>query len=128
MRISDWSSDVCSSDLRFADWSKKNTPKNSRQALLAFNGDVYEGLDAASLNTRQLEYAQSHIRILSGLYGLLRPLDLMQPYRLEMGTKLPNPAGSNLYAFWGDQVANTLTQVAIDNKSDRKSTRLNYSP
>lgn len=102
---------------RFADWSKKFTLKNSKQALLAFNGDVYEGLDAASLNARQLDYAQSHIRILSGLYGLLRPLDLMQPYRLEMGTRLPNPAGKDLYAFWGDRLTDTLNQLATENKA-----------
>lgn len=102
---------------RFADWSPKFTLKNSKQAMLAFNGDVYEGLDAASLNARQLTYAQSHIRILSGLYGVLRPLDLMQPYRLEMGTKLANPAGKDLYAFWGDTVTTTLNQTMAERDS-----------
>ncbi|WP_211462024.1 peroxide stress protein YaaA [Collimonas silvisoli] len=95
---------------RFASWSKKFTSANSKQAIMAFNGDVYEGLDAASLNTTQLNYAQSRIRILSGLYGVLRPLDRMQPYRLEMGTSLANPRGKNLYAFWGDTVTQALNQ------------------
>jgi cytoplasmic iron level regulating protein YaaA (DUF328/UPF0246 family) len=96
---------------RYACWSPKFTRKNAKQAILAFNGDVYEGLDALSLNARQLDYAQSHIRILSGLYGVLRPLDLMQPYRLEMGTRLANPRGKDLYAFWGDLVTNALNEV-----------------
>lgn len=98
---------------RFAAWSTKFTVKNAKQAILAFNGDVYEGLNAKGFNDRQLDYAQSHLRILSGLYGLLRPLDLMQPYRLEMGTKLANAAGKDLYAFWGDTVTETLNaQIA----------------
>lgn len=96
---------------RYASWSPKFTRKNAKQALLAFNGDVYEGLQASSLSATQLDYAQSHIRILSGLYGVLRPLDLMQPYRLEMGTRLPNPAGRDLYAFWGETVTETLNQL-----------------
>src|SRR5688572_22754945 len=82
---------------RFASWSTSFDSSNSKQAILAFNGDVYEGLDAPSLNAKQLDYAQNHIRILSGLYGLLRPLDLMQPYRLEMGTALATKKGKNLY-------------------------------
>lgn len=102
---------------RYASWSPKFTKKNSKQAILAFNGDVYEGLDAPSLKPRQLEYAQSHIRILSGLYGVLRPLDLMQPYRLEMGTKLANPRGKDLYAFWGELVTDRLNEVLADQKS-----------
>lgn len=93
---------------RYASWSKKFNFDNSRQALLAFNGDVYEGLDAATLNEKQLVWAQDHVRILSGLYGVLRPLDLMQPYRLEMGTKLPNAQGKDLYAFWAAEVTNAL--------------------
>jgi cytoplasmic iron level regulating protein YaaA (DUF328/UPF0246 family) len=93
---------------RYASWSRKFTVKNAKQAVLAFNGDVYEGLDAASLNAKQLDYVQGHVRILSGLYGMLRPLDLMQPYRLEMGTKLANPYGRDLYAFWGDEVTQAL--------------------
>lgn len=93
---------------RYAEWSTRFTPKNAKQAMLAFNGDVYEGLDAGSLDAGQLDYAQTHIRILSGLYGLLRPLDLMQPYRLEMGTRLANPAGKDLYAFWGDEITQAV--------------------
>lgn len=85
---------------RYADWSPKHTQPDAKQAILAFNGDVYEGLDASTLNKKQLAYVQDHVRVLSGLYGVLRPLDLMRPYRLEMGTKLANPAGKDLYAFW----------------------------
>ena len=90
---------------RFAAWRTPFTPANAKQAVLAFNGDVYEGLDAGSLSADDLQYAQQHLRILSGLYGVLRPLDLMQPYRLEMGTKLANVRGKDLYAFWGERVA-----------------------
>jgi len=93
---------------RYADWSPRFTTKNSKQAILAFDGDVYDGLQAAGLNEKQLAHAQSHIRILSGLYGVLRPLDLMQPYRLEMGTRLANPHGKDLYAYWGDTVTRSL--------------------
>lgn len=91
---------------RFAAWQPEFTADNSKQAVLAFNGDVYEGLDAATLTAAQLDWAQDHLLILSGLYGLLRPLDWMQPYRLEMGTTWPNPRGKDLYAWWG----NTLTE------------------
>lgn len=93
---------------RYGAWSPKFSTKNSKQAVLAFNGDVYEGLQANSLNAEQLDWAQSHLAILSGLYGLLRPLDWMQPYRLEMGTKLANPRGKDLYAWWGDTLAEHL--------------------
>lgn len=89
---------------RYQSWTREFTPQNAKQAVLAFMGDVYEGLDAASLAPGQFDYLSQHLRILSGLYGLLRPLDLMQPYRLEMGTKLPNPRGKDLYAFWGDEL------------------------
>lgn len=102
---------------RFASWSRKFTTKNAKQAILAFNGDVYEGLDASTLDPRQLDYAQSHIRILSGLYGILRPLDLMQPYRLEMGTRLANARGKDLYAFWGGQVTEVLNNAIAKKKS-----------
>jgi hypothetical protein len=102
---------------RYANWSKKFNFDNSRQALLAFNGDVYEGLDAATLNEKQLVWAQDHLRILSGLYGVLRPLDLMQPYRLEMGTKLPNPRGKDLYAFWAAEVTSALNASLQAQKS-----------
>ncbi|MDO6462428.1 peroxide stress protein YaaA [Granulosicoccaceae sp. 1_MG-2023] len=93
---------------RFKDWSVPFTPDNARPALFAFKGDVYEGLDAYSLKAAEIDYAQQHLRMLSGLYGLLRPLDLMQPYRLEMGTKLPNPGGRNLYEFWGSDITERL--------------------
>jgi len=83
-------------------WHTPFTPANARIALSAFNGDVYEGLAAHTLRREDAEFAQGHVRILSGLYGLLRPLDLMQPYRLEMGTRLENPRGRDLYAFWGE--------------------------
>ena len=96
---------------RYASWSKKFSFSNARQAVLAFNGDVYEGLDAGSLSEKQLGWAQDHLRILSGLYGLLRPLDLMQPYRLEMGTRLANKRGKDLYAFWGDTLTEALNET-----------------
>ncbi|MDD2885219.1 MAG: peroxide stress protein YaaA [Dechloromonas sp.] len=87
---------------RYAEWSLPLTPDNAKQAVLAFDGDVYDGLAARTLNAEDLDFAQQHVRILSGLYGILKPLDLMQPYRLEMGTKLANAAGKDLYAFWGE--------------------------
>ena len=95
---------------RYAEWTPTFTPENARQAVLAFNGDVYEGLEAPSLSAKQLDWAQQHVAILSGLYGVLRPLDLMQPYRLEMGTRLKTDAGANLYAFWGDSIAQYLNE------------------
>ena len=95
---------------RYGAWSRTFSADNSKQALLAFNGDVYEGLDAGSLSQADLDWAQTHVGILSGLYGILRPLDWMQPYRLEMGTKLPNPRGKDLYAWWGDTLAEHLNQ------------------
>ena len=98
---------------RYAEWSKKFSTKNSKQAILAFNGDVYEGLDAATLSKKQLKFSQDHLRVLSGLYGVLRPLDLMQPYRLEMGTSLPNSRGKDLYSFWGDRVTLKLIITKI---------------
>jgi hypothetical protein len=93
---------------RYASWSRPFAPDNAKQALLAFNGDVYEGLDAKSLTEADLAWAQDHLRILSGLYGVLRPLDLMQAYRLEMGTRLTNPRGKNLYEFWGERITDEL--------------------
>jgi uncharacterized protein len=93
---------------RYAAWSSRATQKNARQAVLAFNGDVYDGLDAKTLRADDLAWAQDHVCILSGLYGVLRPLDLMQPYRLEMGTALKGPHGGNLYRFWGSQIADYL--------------------
>lgn len=95
---------------RFTEWQTPFTPDNAKQAVFAFNGDVYSGLDADSLDTKALQYAQDHMRILSGLYGVLRPLDLMQPYRLEMGTRLQNERGKDLYQFWGDIITEQLNQ------------------
>ncbi|PVZ90231.1 peroxide stress protein YaaA [Serratia sp. S1B] len=95
---------------RFQDWQTEFDLANARQAIFAFKGDVYTGLDAYALNDPQLDFAQQHLRMLSGLYGLLRPLDLMMPYRLEMGTKLHNPRGSNLYEFWGKRITNMIQQ------------------
>lgn len=89
---------------RFQNWEPPFTNANAKSALFAFRGDVYVGLDADTLNSTQLNYAQQHLRLLSGLYGLLKPLDLIQPYRLEMGTKLKNPRGNNLYDFWGERL------------------------
>ncbi len=102
---------------RFGEWSKKFTAKNSKQAILAFNGDVYEGLDAASLSAKALDYTQEHVRVLSGLYGVLKPLDLMQPYRLEMGTSFKNIVGKDLYAFWGDKITLALKEELEKQKS-----------
>ena len=93
---------------RYQAWSPKFTAKNAKQAVLAFNGDVYGGLDAKTLAAKELAWLQDHVCILSGLYGVLRPLDYMQPYRLEMGTQLVNARGKNLYAFWGCQIAEHL--------------------
>ena len=96
---------------RYEQWSRPFTPDNAKQAVLAFNGDVYEGLDAPSLQPDELAWAQDHLRILSGLYGVLRPLDLMQAYRLEMGTRLDNARGKNLYAFWGERITDELNRL-----------------
>lgn len=100
---------------RYQAWKPQFTAGNSRQAVLAFNGDVYEGLQARSLSADDLGWAQRHVAILSGLYGVLRPLDRMQPYRLEMGTRLATAAGSTLYQYWGPQIAEHLnTQLQSD--------------
>ena len=95
---------------RYAAWRPRFTATNARQAVMAFNGDVYEGLQAQTLSGDDLDWAQQHLAILSGLYGVLRPLDLMQPYRLEMGTRLATDAGANLYRFWGTRIAEHLNQ------------------
>jgi len=95
---------------RFMDWHTPFDLDNAKQAILAFKGDVYTGLDAQTLTSGQLTFAQKHLRILSGLYGLLRPLDLMQPYRLEMGLKFENRGGRNLYEFWGDTLTASLNR------------------
>lgn len=99
---------------RFTEWQPNFNLGNARQAILAFKGDVYSGLDAESLTPEDFNYAQKHLRILSGLYGVLRPLDLMQPYRLEMGTRLQNTKGKNLYEFWGDQITESLNQCLAE--------------
>ncbi|MEL6552862.1 MAG: peroxide stress protein YaaA [Cyanobacteria bacterium J06621_11] len=96
---------------RFQDFQTPFTPNNAKQALLVFDGDVYKGIDVKNYDEGDLTFVQNHLRILSGLYGILRPLDLMQPYRLEMGTKLANERGKNLYEFWGDRIANLINQV-----------------
>ena len=93
---------------RYQAWRPKFSAENAKQAVLAFNGDVYDGLDAKTLSADDLAWAQDHLCILSGLYGVLRPLDYMQPYRLEMGTRLPNPGGKDLYQFWGTQISDYL--------------------
>ena len=95
---------------RYQAWRPRCSAKNAKPALLAFNGDVYEGLNAKTLATEELGWLQDHVCILSGLYGVLRPLDRMQPYRLEMGTALANAQGHNLYQFWGAQIAAYLNQ------------------
>ncbi|TNE46241.1 MAG: peroxide stress protein YaaA [Deltaproteobacteria bacterium] len=96
---------------RYESYEPEFSTENARQALLTFNGDSYIGFDLESYSEEDFAYAQDHLRTLSGLYGLLRPLDLMQPYRLEMGTKLPNPKGKNLYQFWGTQIADALNEA-----------------
>jgi cytoplasmic iron level regulating protein YaaA (DUF328/UPF0246 family) len=95
---------------RFQHWQQPFTPDNARPAIFAFKGDVYTGLDAYSFNKSDMAFAQQHLRMLSGLYGLLKPLDLMQAYRLEMGTKYPNLRGKNLYEFWGDIITTKLNE------------------
>lgn len=103
---------------RFAEWHRPFTTENAKQAALAFKGDVYTGLDAESLAPQGFTFAQRHLRILSGLYGLLRPLDLMQPYRLEMGTKLANPAGKDLYAFWKPLLTKEINKALLTQGDD----------
>ncbi|MCS0588428.1 peroxide stress protein YaaA [Massilia norwichensis] len=98
---------------RYADWHPDHGA--ARQAVMAFDGDVYTGLDARSLDAKGIDYLQRHLRILSGLYGVLRPLDQMHPYRLEMGTKLANPRGKDLYAFWGETVTGALNEALAAN-------------
>ena len=96
---------------RYRDWSKKFTEENSKPAIYAFDGDVYDGFDVKTLDAKSVQFAQDHIRILSGLYGALKPLDLMQPYRLEMGTSFKNARGKDLYAFWGNRVTDSIKKV-----------------
>lgn len=99
---------------RFADWQTPFTPDNAKQAVLAFRGDVYTGLNADDFSDDDFAFAQQHLRILSGLYGLLRPLDLIQPYRLEMGTKFANSGGKNLYEFWGERITDAINAQFSD--------------
>lgn len=103
---------------RYHAWNQPFKPSNAKQAVLAFKGDVYQGLQAEQMSEKQLQYAQQHLRILSGLYGVLRPLDLIQAYRLEMGIKLSNAKGKNLYEFWGSEITNNINKQlkAIDSK------------
>ena len=96
---------------RYRTWHTPFTPDNARQAVLAFNGDVYEGLDVKSLTKKELQKAQSKLRILSGLYGVLKPLDLIQPYRLEMGTKFSYGKAKNLYEFWGNKITGKISSA-----------------
>ena len=100
---------------RYAHWSEDHAA--ARQAIMSFDGDVYGGLDARTLGAKEIDYVQRHLRILSGLYGLLRPLDRMHPYRLEMGTRLANARGGNLYAFWGEQVTEALNRQVVEAKA-----------
>ena len=102
---------------RYAAWQPRANADNSKPAVLAFDGDVYDGLDAGSLSVDDLAWAQQHLVILSGLYGVLRPLDRLQPYRLEMGTALRNPRGKDLYAYWGDTLADALRERLAAQKS-----------
>ncbi|ADU67936.1 peroxide stress protein YaaA [Pantoea sp. At-9b] len=99
---------------RFNDWQPPFTLENARQAILAFKGDVYTGLQAETFSEKDFAFAQQHLRMLSGLYGLLRPLDLMQPYRLEMGIKLANAAAKDLYGFWGDLLTEKLNAALAE--------------
>ena len=100
---------------RFRAWHLPFTPQNAKQALMAFNGDVYASLDVSTLTDDNLSYAQDHLRILSGLYGILRPLDLIQPYRLEMSTRLKNPKGNDLYQYWGQSISENLNTTLQSN-------------
>ena len=102
---------------RYQDHAPLSTPDNAKQAVLAFAGDTYAGLDSASLDDDDLAFAQNHLRILSGLYGLLRPLDLIQPYRLEMGSRLATRRGKPLYDFWGNRLATAMDQAVADHES-----------
>lgn len=102
---------------RFQNWHANLTPENSRQAIFAFKGDVYEGLQVEDFNQDDFNFAQNNLRILSGLYGLLKPLDLMLPYRLEMGTKLKNGVNNNLYQFWGNVITEQLNQQLTQQNS-----------
>ena len=104
---------------RYQSWKAAKTVSNeAKPSMLVFKGDVYQGLDAESFNTKQLKFAQKHLRILSGLYGILRPMDVIKPYRLEMGTKLTTSKGKNLYEFWGNKIQNNVLDDLGSQKSD----------
>lgn len=103
---------------RFRAWKAKPDPATLKPAAFCFDGDTYAGLEAKTLDPDALRWAQGHLRILSGLYGLLRPLDEIQPYRLEMGSRLANPKGPDLYAFWGRKIAKALNEAAVDAGTD----------
>lgn len=118
MKISDKLADE--NHRRYAEWQPNFEPGEARPAALAFKGDVYVGLDAATLTARDLNWAQKHVRILSGLHGLLRPLDAIRPYRLEMGTRLCTAKGKNLYDFWGSKVTEALNEALSEQKQKQK--------
>lgn len=103
--------------LRFKKFRAKATLQNAKRAIDSFNGDVYRGLDSSSFSEADYEYAQKHLRILSGIYGVLRPLDLIQPYRLEMGTRIETPRGTNLYQFWGDKITHKINKALRESDS-----------
>jgi hypothetical protein len=102
---------------RYQDFASRETPSNAKQAVLTFAGDTYVGLDANTLSDNELDYAQDHLRILSGLYGVLRPLDLIQPYRLEMGSRLITDSGGDLYDYWGGRLGDALDADVADHPS-----------
>jgi cytoplasmic iron level regulating protein YaaA (DUF328/UPF0246 family) len=102
---------------RYAQWSPSFDDDNARASILAFKGDVYQGLDAPTMSKRDFTWAQKRLRVLSGLHGLLRPLDRIHPYRLEMGTKLDNPKGKDLYQFWGNKVTDALNEALAEQRS-----------
>ena len=102
---------------RFQNWKLQHDPNNAKQAILAFKGDVYAGLQAWDFQKADFSFAQKHLRVLSGLYGVLKPLDLIQPYRLEMGTVFPNKHGKDLYSFWGDKIAEQINKDLKKNRS-----------
>lgn len=114
MKISDKLADL--NHKRYVEWRNKPAESKTRPAAFAFKGDVYQGLEAESFNDNDLKFAQRHLRILSGLYGLLRPLDVIQPYRLEMGTKLKTSKGQNLYDYWGTKLTNGLNEALKESK------------
>lgn len=103
---------------RYQQWTKKHPEAVTKQAMFTFTGEVYSGLNATSFNKKELEYAQQHLRILSGLYGVLKPMDLIHPYRLEMGTALKMGRKNNLYEFWGDVIVNEINQTLKDAQTD----------